>query len=105
MANAVLATLRKMMFWFATRVDDYVPPITRGMARGEYRARERVLDDGELKTLWNACGDNPFGGLVRLALLTAQRKDKIVTMKWSDLKDGVWTDRPPSRARRAMPEP
>ena len=32
-----------------------------------------------------------FGALVRLALLTAQRQDKLASIKWSDVRDGVWT--------------
>src|SRR5262249_15043346 len=29
--------------------------------------------------------------IVRIALLTAQRRDKITGMKWDDIDDGVWT--------------
>jgi integrase len=33
-----------------------------------------------------------FGALIRLLLLTAQRREKILTMRWSDISpDGVWT--------------
>ena len=32
-----------------------------------------------------------YGSLCRVALLTGQRKAKLVSMKWSDIKDGVWT--------------
>jgi integrase len=28
---------------------------------------------------------------VRLLLLTGQRRDKVVSMKWHDIADGVWT--------------
>ena len=33
-----------------------------------------------------------FGAIVRLLLLTGQRREKVATMKWADLNaDGVWT--------------
>jgi integrase len=32
-----------------------------------------------------------FGALLKVALLTAQRKDKVNRMRWSDIVDGVWT--------------
>ena len=107
-ANAVLATIRTIAFWYASRTDDYSPPIARGMQRGQYVARERVLDDAELRTIWKACDEaGAFGGIVRLALLTAQRKDKLLTMKWDDLKDGTWMiatrEAREGQSRRAAP--
>ena len=42
--------------------------------------------------MWTVAETNgTFGALVRLALLTAQRQDKFASMKWEDVKDGVWT--------------
>src|SRR5262249_25382175 len=40
-----------------------------------------------------------FGALVRLLLLTAQRHDKVLTMKWIDIADGVWTIRTEPREK------
>ena len=34
----------------------------------------------------------PFGALVKLLLLTAQRREKVVSMRWADVSvDGVWS--------------
>jgi integrase len=91
MADLVLAYVRGMANWFAVRDDDYVSPFTRGMRRHTKPARERILDDSELRTLWGAAEvSGQFGAIVRLCLLTCQRVDKIRTMKWSDLVDGTW---------------
>ena len=92
-ADMVLAVVRKMMNWHASRHDDYVSPIARNMNRVKAadRARKRVLEDDELRAVWHACDELPtFGALVRFALLTAQRKEKIVTLRWDDIADGVW---------------
>ena len=51
-------------------------------------ARERVLTDSELRTLWNEAG--LFGNFTKLALLTAQRKGKLLTMRFEDVRNGVW---------------
>ena len=32
-ADAVLGVIRRLSNWYATRVDDYVPPVVRGMRR------------------------------------------------------------------------
>ena len=54
------------------------------------RARTRILDDDEIRALWNA-RVNPFQlAFVQLALLTAQRREKLLTMRWEDIRDGVW---------------
>jgi integrase len=93
-ADYVLAIVRGIMNWFATRNDAYVPAIVRGMRRTESkkRERERLLSDDEIREVWRAAeAGGSFGALVRILLLTAQRRGAAVRMKWSDLKDGTWT--------------
>jgi|AmaraimetFIIA100_FD_contig_111_614459_length_3680_multi_6_in_0_out_0_4 integrase len=93
-ADLVLSIIRRVMFWYASRVDDYVPPIVKTMRRTKpaERARKRVLDDDELRTVWKAAEANgTYGALIRLLLLTAQRYTKVLTMKWDDVDSGVWT--------------
>jgi integrase len=90
MADMILAYLRKCMNFFATRDDDYISPIVRGMKRSTASRRQRVLDEDEIRALWKA-SDGTFGALCQVALFTAQRKDKLATMKWEDLDNGVWT--------------
>ena len=55
--------------------------------------RERVLSDDEIRAVWKAAEANgQYGAFVRLALLTAQRRDKIASMKWEDVSaDSTWT--------------
>jgi integrase len=93
-ADLVLAIVRGIMNWFATRHDDYNPPIVRGMGRTDpkQRSRARILDDDEIRAVWKAAEANgTYGALVRLLLLTAQRHSKALTMKWADISpDGVW---------------
>jgi integrase len=95
-ADCVLATLRSMMNWYATRNDNYSSPIVRGMQRDtrevSERNRARILSDDEIRAVWKACDEvGTFGALVQLLLLTAQRKDKVVNMRRADVVDGVWT--------------
>jgi integrase len=92
-ADYCLAIIRKMCAWFETRDNDYASPVVKGMRRnnGDRRGK-RILDDDEIRALWKACDEvGRFGDLLKLALLTAQRKDKVRTIQWSDIKDDVWT--------------
>jgi integrase len=91
-ADYVLNVTRSIMFWFASRHDDYMPPIVRGMNRQKTATRTRVLDDAELRAIWPAAEEaGNFGAIVRVCLLTAQRSRKVAAMKWADIEDGVWT--------------
>jgi len=90
-ANQVLTDLRSMANWYETRDSNYVPPFIKRMKRGTEVKRERALNDDELRTIWRAADDDgAFGSLVKLALLTGQRRSKLVTMKWGDVRGGCW---------------
>ena len=91
-ADVCLAIIRKLMNWFATRDNDYVSPVVKGMHRnnGGDHKRKRILNDDEIRALWKAA-DGTFGALLKVALLTAQRRDKVAGMRWDDIVDGIWT--------------
>jgi integrase len=74
--------------WYAKRDEDYASPIIRGMKRQTKNDRDRVLTDSEIRTLWGAGG--LFGNFTKLALLTGQRKGKLLTMRYEDVRNGVW---------------
>ena len=46
-------------------------------------ARDRVLTDAELAAVWNAAPDNEYGRIVKLLMLTGQRRDEIGSLRWS----------------------
>jgi integrase len=83
------------MGWHQSRDENYTSPIVKGMRRNKPVARARILADDEIRSLWKACSnsDETFGALLKVALLTAQRRDKVATMMWNDFKDGEWTIR------------
>jgi len=95
MADHVLAVLRKLFNWHAARDDDFRSPIVMGMARTRPRdlARDRTLNDDEIRRIWNALGDAayPFAPLVKLMFFTAQRRQEVAEARWSEFDDGVWT--------------
>ena len=94
-ADKVLTVIGSIMSWYAIRHRDYVPPLVKGMRRTDpkKKERDRVLDDDELRLVWNLAGQQrTYGALIRMLLLTAQRLDKVMKMRWCDIDaDGVWT--------------
>jgi integrase len=92
-ADCVLTVIRSVMNWYSVRNDDYTPPIVKGMRRQNPKEhqRDRVLTDAEIRLIWKQAETNgSFGAFVRLALLTAQRRAKLATLRWSDIVDGEW---------------
>jgi integrase len=95
MANRVLSAVRKLFNWCVARDILQVSPCTLVAPPAPERSRDRVLNDDELRLVWNAAdGDGwPFGPLVKLLVLTGQRLDEVGGMRWDevDLENGVWT--------------
>jgi integrase len=57
--------------------------------------RERVLTDDELGEIWRAADSatQPYGTVVRLLILTGQRRGEVAGMAWGELSEdlAVWT--------------
>ncbi len=67
-AQHTLATLRRLMNWYAGRSDDFRTPIVRGMSRikPKERARTRVLSDDELRAVWQVADTfGPYGRMLQ----------------------------------------
>jgi integrase len=47
--------------------------------------RDRVLSDAEIRAIWKACLNNGFGAIVKLLLLTGQRKSEIGSLQWKEV--------------------
>ena len=87
-AHHVLAALRRMMNWYASRYDDFRSPIVRGMSRikPKERARTRVLSDEELRAVWQVADTfGPYGRMSQFILLTAARLRKSAMMTRDEL--------------------
>jgi len=53
--------------------------------RAETRARERVLTEPELREIWQASGDDDYGRIIKLLILTGQRRREIGDLGWSEI--------------------
>jgi integrase len=96
-ADRVRAYLRKALSWYAERDDEFNlnAAIVRVGARAnpKERARTRVLSDDELRVAWPLLSEaGTFGALLKTLLLTAQRRDEVANMTWTEIgTDGTWT--------------
>lgn len=86
-ARLTYATLRKLFRWAVTRGDLERSPMEGMEAPPPVAARDRVLSDGELAALWAGLpqvGDL-FGPFFKMLILTAQRRNEVAQMDWSEL--------------------
>lgn len=94
-AQHALAALRRLLNWHASRDDDFLSPVVRGMARVKpaETARSRILTDDELRAVWKAAreGTGAFPALIKFLLLTAARRCEAADMRWSEIKEADWT--------------
>jgi len=102
-ANRALAYTRRVFNWAKSR--DLVDANPCDGVRGEpEKSRDRVLCRAELTDIWNVATGlaYPFGTMVHLLILTAQRLREIAEMPWAelDLDAGTWVVEP-ARAKNA----
>ena len=94
-ANRVLAATRKLFNWLLARDIIATSPCAGVKPPTDERSRDRVLDDKELRAVWLAAEEIgwPFGAMVKVLILTGQRRDEVARMEWSeiDFGDKLWT--------------
>jgi integrase len=70
-------------------------PVTNASRPPALKARERVLSDAELGTLWTVLeGEHePWRTALRILILTGQRRDEVLSAEWRefDLPSRTWT--------------
>jgi integrase len=91
-ANRTLAAARKMFAWAISKdIIQHSP--CEGVARPHKEiSRDRALSVEELALVWRAADviGEPFGPLVKLLILTLQRRDEVAEMTRAELQDKNW---------------
>jgi integrase len=103
-ANRARASLSALFSWAIREgILDANPVIATNKATAE-KSRDRVLSDAEVVRVWQACGGDDYGRIVRLLILTGQRREEVGGMAWSevDLKAARWSI-PAARTKNGLP--
>ena len=74
-------------------------------SRAQNGARQRVLSEAEIVEVWKACDpEDDFGRIVRLLILTGQRRSEVGDLSWSEIDlDKRQIDLPAHRTKNARP--
>jgi integrase len=92
-ANRARTTLSAMFAWAMREgIVEQNPVVATNKAVDE-NSRDRVLTEDELCEIWTHSQDDDYGRITRLLMLTAQRREEVGAMLWSevDLERGIWT--------------
>jgi integrase len=87
-ANRVRSSLSAFFSWVQKRGIELPKgnPVEHVEKRAE-KSRDRVLTDDELRAIWNACRDDDYGAIVKLLMLTGQRRDEIARLSYAEIRD------------------
>lgn len=78
-------------------------PVSRSH-RSEEQSRNRLLSDAELRTIWRALPSNDYGRIVKLLILTAQRRDEIGALEVSEINfKARQIELPEGRTKNGLP--
>ena len=89
--NRARSALSAFFGWTITEGLLDANPVEGTAKVNEGGSRERVLTQDELRQLWRTLGDDRFADIVRLLLLTGQRRNEIGGLQWGevDLAKGI----------------
>jgi integrase len=99
-ANRLLSVTKRFFNWAIERDIITASPLNGLKQPYSEVARDRVLSDDELGSVWRAATKLgfPHGDVVRLLILSGQRRSEVCNMAWSELDLDSWTI-PPERSK------
>jgi integrase len=103
-ANRAQAALSSMYTWAMREGLCEANPTIATNQQADEEPRERMLSDAELAKVWNALPPSDYGHIVKLLLLTGQRREEIGGLRWSEVDfDKRLISLPASRTKNKRP--
>jgi len=92
-SNRARAALSALFTWAMKAGIVEENPVVGAVKIADEVSRDHVVTDEELAAIWKACREDDHGRIVRLLILTGQRRDEVGDMRWSelDLDRALWT--------------
>jgi integrase len=102
-ANRMRAILHRMFNWAITAEIVEANPVFKTERPTKEKARDRVLTEAEIKTVWKTLDNMPCGDKIhrkyrslsaltlKMELITAQRNGEVMGMAWSEITGDWWT--------------
>lgn len=89
--NYAYASVRAYLNWCLDQGYVETHPLLGGKPPNKLESRSRVLSDDELGHVWRCTEDDTYGYILRLLILTGQRRSEVRKLKPEDVKDDTIT--------------
>jgi integrase len=86
-ADRARSTLSAMFRWCVGEGILEANPVVGTNKQSKAKSRDRVLTDDELVAVWTVAPASDFGRIVKLLMLTGQRRDEIASLRWDEVED------------------
>jgi integrase len=83
--NRVRSSLSAFFNWSIREGLIELNPVTGTGKADEGHSRDRTLSETELARIWQGLGKDQFSDIVRLLILTGQRREEIGGLRWSEV--------------------
>ena len=93
-ANRARTALHGFFVWAMQQGIAEVNPVAGTAAPAAEQKRDRVLTEDEIRAIWTATiGSGDYATIVRLLLLTGQRREEVAGIRWTELdfERAVWS--------------
>lgn len=103
-SNRARASLSALFSWAMGEGLADINPVAGTNKATEEVSRDHVISPSELAAIWMACRDDDHGRIVRLLMLTGQRREEVGAMSASEIDEEgkVWTI-PRARTKNGLP--
>jgi integrase len=103
-ANRARAYLSSLFTWSMREGLSDLNPVIGTNKPTEERSRDRVLSDEELVSVWRACRQDAYGRIVRLLILTGQRREEVGAIADNEVESAraLWS-LPRHRTKNGLP--
>lgn len=103
-ADRARTSLSTLFAWAIDRGECVTNPTNDIKARAEKVSRARVLTELELVEVWNSTLDDDYGRIVRLLILTGQRRNEIGDLSQAEVNFSLrQIDLPSERTKNSLP--
>jgi integrase len=85
-ANRARAALSTLFSWAMREGLAEANPVIGTNRAVDEKSRDRVLTDEELAAIWAACRADDYGCIVRLLILTGQRREEVGGTSWAEIE-------------------
>jgi integrase len=101
-ADRARSTVSAMIGWCVGEGILEANPVVGTNKQSKAKSRDRVLTDNELVAVWTAAPASDFGRIVKLLMLTGQRRDEIAALRRTEIVDDVLA-LPAERTKNSRP--